>query len=66
MASTIPELDREFTAEKRRAIVLAEIALRQRIAAERDKVMGIDPKPTHVIRFVDGVATDREDAVQLR
>jgi hypothetical protein len=65
VANTIPALDREFNAERRRAILLAEIALRQRIATERDKAAGIGPKPTHIIRFVDGVATDREDAVKL-
>lgn len=65
MPSTIPELDREFDAEKRRQIVIAERMLQDRIGAERDKVMNTEPRPTSYTKFVDGRPSNRDDDVKL-
>jgi hypothetical protein len=67
MPSDVPGLDREFDNEKRRVLVQTEVALRARIAAERDKVLLLDPRPTNYTKFIDGRVADatRNDDVKL-
>lgn len=67
MPSDVPGLDHEFDNERRRSLVLAEVALRKRIAAERDKVLLLDPRPTNYTKFIDGRVANatRDDDVKL-